>query len=201
MSNDSAWLSCAPRESFLVDGIEVRRYRHTDAPALVRAVTESIEHLRPWMPWTRFEPQSVAQRESLIGQWNEEWDRLQGFGYGCFVGDALVGSCGLHLRSRPGILEIGYWVHVAHTGRGVATSVSRGLTTVAFEIAETDAVEVVHDPANVASGRVPEKLGFTHVEDFDRGMSGGSNPDAAPGESGTGRRWRLTRSEWTAIVG
>ena len=201
MSNGPSWLSRAPRESILVDGIEVRRYLATDAAALVRAVTESIEHLRPWMPWTRFEPQSVAQRESLIGEWNDEWDRLQGFGFGCFVDGVLVGSCGLHLRSGPGILEIGYWVHVAHTGRGVATSMSRGLTNAAFEIAETDAVEIVHDPANVASGRVPEKLGFTHVEDFDRRAIGGSNPDVAPRETGVGRRWRVTRSEWSAIVG
>ena len=48
----------------------VRKYERSDAEALVIAVTESCEHLRPWMPWIKFEPQSVVQREELIKTWN-----------------------------------------------------------------------------------------------------------------------------------
>jgi ribosomal-protein-serine acetyltransferase len=50
-------------------------------------------------------------------------------------------------------------------------------------------VEVVHDAANTASGRVPRRLGFTEVERRARGQGA-----VAPGEVGIEVVWRLTRS-------
>jgi len=47
-------------------------------------------------------------------------------------------------------------------------------------------VEIHHDVANVRSGRIPEALGFRHVEDRAR-------PPAAPGETGVERVWRRVR--------
>ena len=54
--------------------------------------------------------------------------------YGAFVGDEVVGSCGLHRRSGPEVLEIGYWVHVDHLGRGYASEIAATLTTAAFAV-------------------------------------------------------------------
>ncbi len=31
--------------------VTLRRYRAEDAEALFHAVTESLDHLRPWLPW------------------------------------------------------------------------------------------------------------------------------------------------------
>ena len=51
------------------------------------------------------------------------WTSGSGYEYGIFLPDgALVGGCGLHRRIGPSALEIGYWVHVAHTRRGIATA-------------------------------------------------------------------------------
>src|SRR3954453_8810297 len=36
----------------------LRAWEDDDAVALGRAIAESLEHLRPWMPWVAFEPQS-----------------------------------------------------------------------------------------------------------------------------------------------
>jgi ribosomal-protein-serine acetyltransferase len=100
--------------------------------------------------------------------------------------DALFGSIGLMTRCGPGGLEIGYWVHRAYTGRGLATAATAALVQEAFGLPGVDWVEIVHDELNVASGQIPRKLGFTEA---------GRRPLDSPPPSGTGTGvvWRLTR--------
>mgnify|MGYP000865032363 CR=1 FL=1 len=166
----------------------VRKYEMSDAQALVDAVTDSREHLEPWMPWIKFEPQSVVQREVLISTWSEAWDDRTEFVMGIFLGDRVVGGTGLHLRGDIKTVEIGYWLHVDYLGRGIASQVAGALTDTAFALwPEIDTVEIVHDEANVASGKVPHRVGFQHV------FSGQRQPEA-PGESGVLFRWEKKRT-------
>jgi RimJ/RimL family protein N-acetyltransferase len=161
----------------------VRKYELSDAQALVDAVTDSYKHLEPWMPWIKFEPQSVIQREELIATWNKSWEQRTEFVMGIFLGDRVVGGSGLHLRGSENTVEIGYWVHVDYIGTGIATQVSRALTEAAFALWEDiDTVEIHHDEANVASGKVPDLLGFQHV-------STGQRAPEAPAECGVMYRW------------
>ena len=167
----------------------VRKYEQSDAVALVTAVTESCEHLRPWMPWIKFEPQSVAQREDLITTWNEAWENCSEFVMGIFLGDRVVGGTGLHLRGDINTVDIGYWIHVDFVARGIATQVADALTSTAFSLwKEIDTVVIIHDETNLASGKVPDRLGFEHV------FTGQREPEA-PGESGVMYRWEKKRLE------
>ena len=167
----------------------VRKYEQSDAVALVTAVTESCEHLRPWMPWIRFEPQSVTQREALIKTWTDSWDGRTEFVMGIFLGNQVVGGTGLHLRGDVNTVEIGYWIHVDYIGKGIATRMSGALTETAFAIwPEIDTVVIVHDESNIASGKVPARLGFEHVFTWQR------EPEA-PGESGVMYRWEKKRAK------
>ena len=179
-----------PPEKLTGARLVVRRYWPTDAPALHRAVTASVEHLRPWMPWIEEEPLEVEDRRHLIAEWDEAWEAGQDHYFGIFDGAELVGACGLHARLGPGALEIGYWTRVDRTGTGVATEAAGCLVAAAFSMPTIHAVEVHHDVANTASGRVPERLGFRHVEDR-------PEPAEAPAETGVRRIWRLTREEWS----
>ncbi len=179
-------ISPAPSEIHVGDYV-VRRYETSDAPALVRAVTESLSHLLPWMPWAAYEPQSIEQKEDLIRTWAGEWDSGTNFTMGIFLGERVVGGSGLHLRGAENTVEIGYWVHADFLGKGIATMVSQSLTELAFAIwAEIDIVEIHHDEANIASGRVPLRLGFQHVRTVER------IPEA-PSESGVGFHWAMAR--------
>jgi len=165
--------------------IVLRRWEPEDAPLLVAAVTESLEHLRPWMPWIAKEPQSVEQRRQMIIAWRDGGEAS----YGMFDEDGrrVVGGCGLHARIGPAALEIGYWVHVAHVGKGHATAAARALTSAAFAVDGIERVEIHCDETNRASAAVPAKLGFelARVEDRD--------PEA-PGESGRHLIWLLERA-------
>ena len=170
------------------DSLVVRRWRVEDAPLLHAAVTESMDHLRPWMPWIADEPLTLEQRRDLVAGWQalgDADDRV----YGMFVGGEAVGGCGLHARIGSGGLEIGYWVRVGRTGRGYATAAARLLTDIAFAIPGIDRVEIRHDATNAASGRVPAKLGYVRVGDLHR-------PPVAPAETGVDHVWRMRREDW-----
>jgi ribosomal-protein-serine acetyltransferase len=167
--------------------VSLRRWRRDDAAALLAAVTESQQHLRPWMPWADdYGEESAA--EYLRGC-EAQWASGDAFAYAIIVGDQIVGSAGLHRRVGDGALEIGYWVHGDWTGRGIATDAAAALTGTAFGLPGIDRVEIHHDAANVASGRIPAKLGYARL---------GERPPrdlwpTAPGETGTDVVWQITR--------
>lgn len=173
--------------------LTLRLWTPDDAEALSAAVMTSIEHLRPWMPWVASEPITLAQRVALIEHWREEWERDGDLVIGAFLNGDVVGSSGLHRRRGPGVLEIGYWVHVDHIKQGIATEVADALTTASFTVAGIERVEIHHDKANAASAGVPRRLGYTLVDE---------KPDeiTSPGEVGIDCRWQITRDEWEAAV-
>src|SRR5215210_321902 len=131
------------------DGVVLRRWRVSDAPAQHRAVLESIEHLRPWMPWIADEPQTLSSREQLIAAWEREWELGGDVYLAILVAGEVAGGAGLHRRAGPGALEIGYWLHPRFTGRGHASAAARALTAAALAADGVEWVEIRHDRANV----------------------------------------------------
>lgn len=178
-----------PRSAIPVGAWVLRKLTVVDAEAQRDAVLESLPVLVPHMPWAQFEPTTVEERRELLTSWDAEWWAGDNFNYGIFEGDALVGGTGLMRRLGPAILEIGYWVHIDHHGRGIATEVSRALTTEAFTAAWCARVAIRHDVANEGSRRIPEKLGFELVE---------THPDEAtsPGDAGPMCVWLMRRDAW-----
>lgn len=154
-----------PPEQLSLNGITIRRWRLDDARGLDDAVTSSLDHLRPWMPWIAHEPLSIAERTALLEQWLRSWDDGADFTYAITDREAIIGACGLHRRIATDGLEIGYWVRASRAGNGVATTAASALVSAAFAMDGVSHVEIHHDARNVASGRVPEKVGFTRMPD------------------------------------
>jgi ribosomal-protein-serine acetyltransferase len=177
-------------EEMPLTGFALRRYTANDVAALDAAVSDSLAELVPWMPWAASEPVTRDQRLELIRQWDAQWEAGAAYMFGMRIGDQVVGGCGLHDRIGAGGLEIGYWVRSGYTSRGYATEAARALTTAAFTLPDIDRVEIHHDRANVASGRIPEKLSFIRIHE---------QPDEvlAPGEEGVEVVWRVTRADWS----
>jgi RimJ/RimL family protein N-acetyltransferase len=167
----------------------LRTWTADDAEALGIAITESIEHLRPWMPWIAVEPVALEDRQKLIAEWDAKWQAGEDAVYGVFHDGAVVGGTGLHRRIGPGALEIGYWIHADHVRQGFATEVSAALTGPAFGLGGIEGVEIPHDKVNVASEGVPRSLGYTFTGDVAAAV-------AAPSESGVQCVWTMTRAEW-----
>jgi RimJ/RimL family protein N-acetyltransferase len=178
-----------PRDVIHTERLTLRRWTPADAPRLSTAILESLDHLRPWMPWVAAEPVKIEDRAALIQQWQREWDEGGELVVGIFKDDVVVGGSGLHTRRGPGVLEIGYWVHPAHARCGIATEAAEALTTVAFAVDGIERVEIHHDKANVASAGVPRRLGFTFEGETQDSIT-------SPGEVGIDCRWTMTRQDW-----
>ena len=91
-----------------------------------------------------------------------QFDLGEDFVYGVFSRDEseVVGGSGLHTRLGEGALEIGYWIRASRVGQGFARETAAALTNLAFAVCGVDRVEIHVDPANEASLRVPQALGF-----------------------------------------
>ena len=123
---------------------------------------ESVEELRPWLPWAADEPQPIEAKVELLRTFRGRFDLGEDFVYGIFDADekSAVGGTGLHPRVGDEAFEIGYWVRTSCVGRGYAIEAAAALTRVAFELCGVDRVEIRVDPANAPSLAVPRKLGF-----------------------------------------
>lgn len=176
-----------PAEILRTDRVELRRWRADDAEVVDRVVTESLDHLLPWMPWAAGHNRDTAV--GFVTRCEQEWAEGQAYNYAISDGASVIGSCGLMRRIGPGGLEIGYWIHRGWTRRGFATAAASALIRQAFALPAVDLVEIHHDEANKASGAVPRRLGFTEVER--RPVPDGPT---SPGEVGVEVIWRLLRS-------
>jgi RimJ/RimL family protein N-acetyltransferase len=142
----------------------LRRNRMADAEAVARAVADSLEHLRPWMPWAQPRAATREAQAARIADVEAGWQRGTDFVYVMLrpdgPDDEVVGIIGLHRRIGPGAVEIGYWTHVDHAGRGYMTAAAKAVTEAAEALDDVDRVEIHTDEANLRSAAIPRKLGY-----------------------------------------
>jgi RimJ/RimL family protein N-acetyltransferase len=126
------------------------------------AVSESLEHLRPWMGWARHEPLPELQRLERLRTNRGHFDLGSDYTYGLFDqrGEVLFGVAALKLSSVVDERELGYWLHPAHTGVGLMHEAALALVRVGFDLEALDAIDVRVDPDNERSARVAVRLGF-----------------------------------------
>jgi RimJ/RimL family protein N-acetyltransferase len=142
----------------------VRCYEPADAQLLADSIAESVEHLKPWMPWAQAEPELVEKKVEHLKRFRGMFDLQQDYIYGIFNKEEtrLLGGTGLHTRLGNEQLEIGYWIHKDFTNQGLVTESTAALVKVAFEVIHIHRLEIHCDPRNLASASIPRKLGFTH---------------------------------------
>jgi RimJ/RimL family protein N-acetyltransferase len=116
------------------------------------------------MPWAWAKPNPLSAVIETIRTFRGNFDLDREFVYGIFNREEsqVLGGCGLHPRVGDEGIEIGYWIHVEHGGRGLGTETGAALTRLAFEVHRLDRVEIHCEPANFASAAIARKLGFTH---------------------------------------
>ncbi|MFI5040977.1 MAG: GNAT family N-acetyltransferase [Acidimicrobiales bacterium] len=172
-----------PPEVVDAGAVLLRRAVVHDAEALATAVAESLEHLRPWLPWATPEAASVAAQTARLSEatWGPD-----DYGYLMVTRNAeIVGGSGLHRRVGPTSLEIGYWVHVRHVRRGYAAAAAAALTRTALCLPGIERVEIHCDEANVASAGVARRIGYELDGVVD-------HPIDSPAQTGRFMIWRMT---------
>jgi len=142
----------------------IRCYQPADAYMMHAAITGSLEHLRPWIPWARQEPRELEWMVSFVRMFRGQMDLGEDAVYGIFdkTETEQIGGTGLHNRIGKDAREIGYWINIRHVNKGYATEAVRALMKVAFAIEGYHRLEIRCDPENVFSRKIPLRLGFTH---------------------------------------
>lgn len=154
----------SPAYAIRTERLLIRCYEPKDAFLLKPAIDQSLDHLLPWMPWAKNEPEDIEVKIERMRKFRGEFDLGKNFTMGIFSPDnsRLIGSTGLKLTVGEKTREIGYWLCADCTGKGFATEAAAALTKVAFQIDGVERVEIHCDAKNLKSAAVPARLGFKH---------------------------------------
>jgi ribosomal-protein-alanine N-acetyltransferase len=108
---------------------------------------------------------------------------LLGWGIWLMVGEgrSVIGDLGFKGKPNDGVVDIGYAVVPAETGKGYASEAARALVRWAFRLpgAQVKAVVAACEEDNPASARVLQNVGMKRN-----------------GRDGSLLKWRMTRREW-----
>ncbi|OLT10150.1 GNAT family N-acetyltransferase [Pseudonocardia sp. CNS-139] len=125
-------------------------------------------------------------------------ERHPGFGYFAAAEKATGVFLGWFLfrppqdrEPRPGEIELGYRLHRAAWGRGLATEGSVALVAKGFTQLDVRRVVATTMTVNRGSRRVMEKAGLRHVRTYHADF-----PDPLPGSEEGEVEYALTRDEW-----
>ncbi|MEM7139635.1 MAG: GNAT family protein [Actinomycetota bacterium] len=183
-----------PPDRLVHERVVLERSRPSHIDGIHAAIETSHTELHQFMDWASGE--AAQGREvtlDFLATCQVSWRERTGFNFSMTdpATAEIIGSCGLMARQGPGRLEIGYWVRSDRAGAGVATAAATLLTDAGLDIRDIEIVQIHHDAANVASGRIPEKLGYTEAVRRDVEIDN-------PGELGIEVIWEITKRDWRA---
>jgi [ribosomal protein S5]-alanine N-acetyltransferase len=172
-------------ERMRTERLELRPFGPSDGPAVFEFSQDA-----EWAAYQQTTPASEREAERVVAQlllrdWEEQpaWAIVRS---GSVIGLVSLGFTAGHRHAL-----LGYGIHRAHRGLGLAVEAVRAVLAKAFAVHETLArVSAQTDARNRRSTRLLEKLGFTHEGTL---RSGGVS---ARGELTDGAIYGLLRSEW-----
>lgn len=149
-------------EEFESERLLIRAPRREDAVLSYEAIKQSIDSLRPWMPFAQKKP-DLNQIEANLIEAAADFQLRKDLRLHFFLKDTgeFIGSSGLHrIDWEVRKFEIGYWVDNRFEGKGYVTEAVDRITRFAFEELGANRVEIKCDPDNVRSRAVAERLNF-----------------------------------------
>jgi ribosomal-protein-serine acetyltransferase len=175
--------------------IVVRPHRPGDAEPLREAVLESVDEVRPWMPWCHPGYSHVDAQE-----WVTSCERKfrEGTEFEFVISNPagdFLGVCGLNsINVAYRLANLGYWLRTSATGRGFATAAVRQVIEFAFHQTDLARLEIVCAVGNLRSQRVAERVGaLREAVLHDRLVLHGQAHDAV--------LYAVLRSRWGASQG
>ena len=140
----------------------LRPWDAADADALRAAFDVSRTALERWTPWVLSGSDTIDALRAKLQGYADSFSTGVEWRYAMIHRDdgQILGGASLHPRIGPGAIEIGYWVATPATGQGYATEAAAALTAEALRSDDIARIEIRCDPANEASMRVPQRLGY-----------------------------------------
>ena len=138
-----------------------------DGAVINAAICDTLDDLRPWMPWAQAAP-LLDESEAYCRRSQAKFRLREDLPFFIFEREpegsegVLVGACGLHrIDWTVRRFEIGYWRRAGLPGHGIATEAARALNRMAFDQLDARRVEIRMDGTNAPSRKVAERAGFT----------------------------------------
>ncbi|MDI4632444.1 GNAT family N-acetyltransferase [Pelomonas sp. V22] len=133
-------------------------------PALNEAVIETLDQLRPWMPWAQHAP-SVDETEGVVRRQWAAFILREDLPFQIYSREPqrrrLLGATGLHRFDWAARrFEIGYWLRRSSEGQGLMSEAVNGLVAMAFTQLRARRLEIRCDERNARSRAVAERCGF-----------------------------------------
>jgi RimJ/RimL family protein N-acetyltransferase len=150
-------------DNFESERLLIRSALWGDGAAVNEAVQESLDELRPWMPWARIIP-TPEQSEASIRRSRLEFLERKDLRLLLFKKDSgeLVGSSGLHrIDWQTRKFEIGYWIRTSCSKQGYITEAVNAITDFAVQQLQANRIEIRCDSRNTQSARIAERSGYT----------------------------------------
>lgn len=133
-----------------------------DGAGAHEAIMESLENLKPWMPWATPDAtveETEANTRQAIAKWQTRED-LRLMLVSRSDGSHLGGS-GLHrIDWDVPCFEIGYWIRTSAQGKGYVTEAVNAITEFAFGTLGAERIEIRCDALNVRSAAVAKRCGY-----------------------------------------
>ncbi|MGW8956707.1 GNAT family N-acetyltransferase [Paenibacillus sp. NPDC055715] len=150
-------------EQFQTERLTIRAPQWGDGAKVNEAIRESVDELRPWLPFARNLPtpeeSEIRSRQARL-QFLDRSDMML-YAFETASGD-FVASSGFHrIDWAARRFEIGYWLRTSCTGKGIITEAVHGITDFAIQHLEANRLEIRCDSRNTRSAKVAERAGFT----------------------------------------
>lgn len=140
--------------------------RTVDLNRYITAVSESIEELRPWMPWAQARL-SMAVTKQYIHDCCENWRTLANPEVGLafwimnktdntFIGHIVIWD----INWQTAEFTFGYWERTCCTNHGYITEAVNALTRYTFLVLGAKRVKICAELANKRSQAIPAHLNF-----------------------------------------
>ncbi|WP_058303279.1 GNAT family N-acetyltransferase [Gorillibacterium timonense] len=150
-------------ESFESERLLIRAPLYGDGKAVNEAIHESVEELKPWMPWALSLP-SVDNTETNLREARLRFLERKDLRLQLIRKDTgqFIGGSGLHrINWEARKFEIGYWVRTSCAKQGYISEAVNAITEFAIRELEANRIEIRCDSLNAASAGVARRCGFT----------------------------------------
>lgn len=136
-------------------------------------------------------PYTEAAAITWLGAINAGWAQDQAFSFGICNPDngEILGAVGLHISSKYGHGELGYWMGAPYRRRGYAREAVVKVIDFGFRHTDLRRIQANHRDDNLVSGRVLQSAGMKPEGTLDEYI-------IKDGIAWTVVQYRLLRSEW-----
>jgi RimJ/RimL family protein N-acetyltransferase len=163
VSKDTYTLLLDVAEQLESERLLLRAPRAGDAWMINEAVNESLDNLRPWMPWAAHAP-TLDDTEIVAREMAVAFSRRESLSFRLLrrSDEQFIGMCSIfQFNWDIPSCEMGYWVRASAQGQGYITEAVNRLTTFAFDDLAMERIEIRCDARNQRSAAVAERAGYT----------------------------------------